>query len=134
MLNKDKGIYPKWISDSDIINLVLHEITKENGKLPYTYVVNPTHSPESQERMKMILARMRKEKLLLPHIAENSFLEIDVEGGMAVHLGYRKYRIMKKWSTLLGLARRFYLFIFVILSLALIGGIVYFILHYFRRV
>jgi hypothetical protein len=134
MPQKEKGIYPNWISDGDIINLVLNEITKEKGKLPYTYVVNPNHSKESQERMKMILARMQKEKLLLSSNPENGFLEIDIEGGMAVHLGYRKYKMQKRWGDIIHMLRRFYLFFFILFTLAFVAGLVYFVLHSLKKI
>ncbi len=61
---QNKGVYPNWVNDKDIIYQVLNEIIKQGGRLPYSYVVNSEHNPEIQARMKHLLEKMLSENLI----------------------------------------------------------------------
>ncbi len=58
MPNSTRGVYPNWVSDSDIINQVLNDIIQQGGRLPYSFVVNEQQTQEQQERMKNIIQLM----------------------------------------------------------------------------
>lgn len=134
MLPESKGIYPIWVSKSDIINQVLREIIREGGRLPYTYVINPNHDPAIKERMKAVLDQMIKEKLIQRPLADGEFIEIDLEGSRAVRNGYRKYKRAKKWDTLVTKLTRVSLFFFFLLIIGLFLGLIFLILHLFKIV
>lgn len=134
MLNNNKGIYPNWVGDIDLINQVLNEIIREGGRLPYTYVVNPAHNPDVQLRMKAILDKMQKERLILLSPTGDNHLEIDIEGSRAALLGYRKFRRIKRWDNIMNTLGSVSLILFFIAIVALTGFIVYFLLHRFKVV
>ena len=134
MLLQNKGIYPNWVNRADIINQVLREIIREGGKLPFSYVINPDHEEEIQQRMKSILDQMIKEKLIQHPLAEQDFLEIDLEGSRAVHVGYRKYKRIKRWDMLVNKLNRISLLFFALVILVLAGLLIYYILHLLKIV
>jgi hypothetical protein len=132
MLQEDKGIYPNWVTDSDIINQVLKEILQQGGRLPYSYVINKSHKEEIQERMKRIIDTMCQEKLIVCPDDTNKFIEIDIEGSMALQVGYRRYKRAKRWEGFRNRVNLFSLFFIMALILAIIGGVIYLLLHYFK--
>jgi hypothetical protein len=134
MTPENKGIYPNWVGENDIINQVLNEIIKEGGRLPYTYVVNPGHNAAAQQRMKAVLEKMRKEKLIHSHLAGDDFLEIDIEGSRAAHSGYQKYKRIKRWDFLLHRMSRVSVIVVGLAILVLLGYLAYLLLHFLKVV
>jgi len=118
---KNRGIYPDWMDDKEIINQILNEIIRAYGRLHYSYIISPEQKPESQERMRLILDRMAEEKLLLHPVKENDFLEMDIHGGWAAKIGYRKYKRVKRWLVLQNRLRSVYNVFFALAVIALIG-------------
>jgi hypothetical protein len=132
MPSPTKGIYPNWVNDKDIINQVLTEITREGGRLPYSFVINPEHPAEMQSRMKIILDKMIAEKLIIHSKDGSGFLEIDIDGGQAVNMGYRKYNRFKKWDGLRYTLNRVALVFVSLVALALVAGLIYFVWGLFK--
>jgi hypothetical protein len=128
---QDKGIYPIWVSEKDIINQILKEIAKAGGRLPYSYVVNSEHSPEIQQRMKSILERMHQEKLITI-TKDSTFLEITIEGNKANELGYTDYQKALKWDGLRYIFNRVLLVLFCLVVLGIIAILIYFGWHIFK--
>ena len=120
-----KGIYPNWVDDKDIINQVLNEISREGGRLHYSFVVNPEHPPEVKFRMQSIIERMQNEKLIIISKNETDFLEMDVEGSRALLVGYRKYKSQKKWDGFRFTLRQGLIILLVLSALAVIAGVGY---------
>jgi hypothetical protein len=134
MSSQNKGIYPNWVNDKDIINQVLSEINQAGGRLPYIFVVNPEHEPEIKERMKRLLDKMQTEKLILGAYEHTGFVELDVDGGMAAQLGYLHYKKNKKRDKFRYTSNRVLLIISLLIILGLAGYVVYLLMHYFRIV
>ena len=127
MIPQNKGIYPNWVNDKDIVNQVLNEIMKEGGRLPYSFVINADHTSEIRSRMKHLVDKMVNEKLI--HISEGDipYLEIDIEGNRAMSTGYRKYQRIKKWDGLRQSLGRISFILFILVALAVIVSCVYLI-------
>ena len=128
MPQNNKVVYPNWLSDPEIINQVLSEVITAGGKLQYSCIVNKTENNDSYERMRKIITKMRKEKLIRGPLIDDGFIEIDIEGGRAASMGYKKYHWIRRWDTHRRI-NRFFLFVSTILLLALIGFGVYLALH-----
>lgn len=128
---QDKGIYPIWVNEKDIIKQLLREIAKAGGRLAYSYAVNSEHSPEIQERMKNILDRMQQEKLIKIS-PDNTFIEIAIEGNKAIELGYSKYLKVMKWQGLRDMSNRALLVLFSLVVLGIIVLVVYLVWHFFK--
>jgi hypothetical protein len=133
MNSESNGIFPEWVDDKDIINQVLNAIIEGYGRLHYSFIVNPNHKLETQQRMKLILERMEKEKLLLHPIKENDYLEMDVMGGWAAKIGYRRYSKVKRWIALRNKLRSIYNVFFVLAVIVLIGILAYLIFSHIKR-
>ncbi len=134
MDSKSKGIYPNWVDENEIINQVLNEIIKEGGRLPYSYVVNPSHSIEVQHRMKHIIEKMKKERLIHIPVTTEEFIEMDVDGSRAAKVGYRKYKRIKRWGFHFFKVNRVSLMLILFTLLILLGYLAYLLLHFLKVV
>ncbi len=117
------------MDEKDIINKVLNVILNKGGKVPYTFVINPEHDSDTQERMKKIVENMQREKLLIIPPDEYGDFELGVHGSQAASIGYKKFKRMKRWNSLSHNATVIF-FIFILAGGAI--GLLYLLLHYFK--
>ncbi len=71
----EKTVYPAWVSDEEIIDMVLNELIAKSGRLGYYTVVQPEPASENSERMRGIISVMIHEKLLAPIVNRNDNLD-----------------------------------------------------------
>lgn len=120
----EKVVYPSWMSDEDVINTILKDIIRKNGRLTYTSVVRTETDSANNERIKVIIANMVREKLLMPVNSKQEELMLTVSGRLAADLGYKKYKRVKNrrnFNTKVGIfVSRYFFPIVIIICLALI--------------
>ena len=127
----DKGVFPAWMNDEDIINQLLKKIISEGGRLPYSFVINQAHDTATRERMKKIIIIMQNDRLLLSSVKEFDDLETDIYANRAANLGYRKFKLEQ------GRKLFFSQPVKVLTALAILSlffaGLIYLLLHYFKK-
>ena len=131
MSPNEKGIFPAWIDEEDIISELLRKMLSEEKGIPYSFAINPDHNPATQERMRKILARMENEKLILLPSNEVGDIELGAFGGRAGFVGYKKY---KREQQLGKLSNKIAVIFFKLVLLSAGIGLLYLLLHYFKTI
>ena len=128
MSPNEKGFFPTWVDDEDIISQILSKMLSE-GTVPYSYVINPEHDPITRERMKKILARMEQEKLILLPAQEFDFIEFGINGSGAAIMGYMDYKWRQKRGSH---SNKISVLFFRLILIGACAGILYLVLHSFK--
>ncbi len=98
MIHGDKGVYPDWMLEQNIIDRILGDIKERGGRLSYHFLINPENNDHKKKRIQHILSKMSQEHLIR---AEQDFIELDEEGASALQTGYEKYMRAKRWALLM---------------------------------
>lgn len=98
MINGDKGVYPDWMLEQNVIDRILGDIKERGGRLSYHFLINPENSDNKKKRIQNILSKMSQEHLIR---AEHDFVELDVEGTRVLLTGYERYMRAKRWALLM---------------------------------
>jgi hypothetical protein len=97
MINGNRGVYPDWMLEQNVIDRILGDLKERGGKLPYQFLINPNYRDTTQNRIRIILSKMNREHLI--H-TEQDFIELEEEGEQALQTGYEKYMRAKRWALL----------------------------------
>lgn len=95
MIHANKGVYPDWMLEPNVIDRILGDIKEQGGRLSYRFLLNPEQRETHLNRMRNILFKMSDEHLIRPKI---EFIELDAEGERALETGYQKYMRAKRWA------------------------------------
>jgi len=129
----EKGIFPSWMDEDDIITQLVNQIINRGGKVPYTFVINPEQSYATRQRMKIILDIMINEELIRPSSQNYDGLELGLYAGVAARVGFKKYKRLKRWKKV---RERLYVIgriLFIPVILAICALLILLFLHFFNR-
>jgi hypothetical protein len=121
MIQGDKGVYPDWMLEQNVIDRILTDLKQKGGRLSYRFLLNPEQKETHLNRMRNILFKMSEERLIRPGIA---FIQLDEEGEQALETGYERYCKAKRRVLLLrkvktGAKILTYLFIAAVIGLTI---------------
>ncbi len=95
MINGNKGVYPDWMLEQNVIDRILEDLKERGGRLSYQFLLNPEQREDHLKRMRNILFKMSDQRLIRPG---PDFVELDEEGTYALKTGYEKYMKAKRWA------------------------------------
>ncbi|HTA26221.1 MAG TPA: hypothetical protein VK809_00415 [Bacteroidia bacterium] len=129
MSPNERGIFPAWVDDDDIISELLKKMLSDEKALPYSFVINPEQGSTTQERMRKILDRMEKEKLIILPQQEFGNIELGVYGSTAGLIGYKAHKRQKHLSLL---SSKVTVIFFRVMLIGACAGLLYLLLHSFK--
>ncbi len=127
MIHGDKGVYPDWMLEQNVIDRILCDLKDRGGRLSYQFLLNPEQRETHLKRMRTILFKMSDERLIRPGIA---WIQLEEEGERALETGYEKYMKAKRWALIRIKAKK----ITRVLSYVVIAGIIGFSIYRFFEV
>lgn len=95
MIQGDKGVYPDWMLEQNVIDRILCDLKDKGGQLSYKFLLNPEQKETHLKRMRNILFKMSDEHLIHPGLVS---IQLGEMGEHVLQTGYEKYMKAKRWA------------------------------------